>query len=71
MCGLLNGVNKAFPLAKMVGIEFSESLDTLFKIVQISHFSIGVQALSLLFHVIDIDRNELQANRYTIIFLFN
>jgi len=63
MSGLLSGVNKAFPIAKMMGYEFTESLDTLYKIVQLSQFNIGVQALALLFQVTDGDKNSHQADR--------
>lgn len=64
MSGLLNGVNKAFPVAKMNGFEFTESLDTLYKIVQLSQFNVGVQALALLFQVTDVDKNPKQADRF-------
>ena len=63
MGGLLNGVNKAFPIAKMAGMEFSESLDTLYKIVQLSLFNIGIQALSLLFQVTDAGKDPSNADR--------
>jgi ribosome biogenesis protein MAK21 len=64
MSGLLTGVNKAFPIAKLEGYEFTESLDTLYKIVQLSQFNIGVQALALLLQVIDVEKYPAQADRY-------
>ena len=63
MSGLLTGINRAFPQAKEYGFQFTESLDTLYKIVQLSQFAIGVQALSILFQITDVEANPTAADR--------
>jgi ribosome biogenesis protein MAK21 len=63
MSGLLTGINRAFPAAKEYGFQFTESLDTLYMIVRLSQFSIGVQALSILFQIIDVATNPAGADR--------
>ncbi|KAK3516937.1 hypothetical protein QTP70_028227 [Hemibagrus guttatus] len=50
---LLSGVNRAYPYTKSGDETVREQLDTLFKVVHIVKFSTAVQALMLLFQVMD------------------
>ncbi|CAM9974900.1 unnamed protein product [Lampetra planeri] len=50
---LLSGVNRAYPYAKLGDGALSEQLNTLFRVAQVSSFNTGVQALMLLFQVMD------------------
>lgn len=50
---LLSGVNRAYPYTKTGDETVREQLDTLFKVVHIVKFSTAVQALMLLFQVMD------------------
>lgn len=53
LSGLLTGVNRAYPYAKIGDDKVAEQLDTLFKVVHIVKFNTAVQALMLLFQVMD------------------
>ncbi|ODM93370.1 CCAAT/enhancer-binding protein zeta [Orchesella cincta] len=64
MSGLLTGLNKAYPLAKEYGFKFTENTDTLYKIVHMSSFNIGIQALSILFQLTDPQNRPNEADRY-------
>lgn len=50
---LLSGVNRAYPYTKAGDEAVREQLDTLFKVVHLVKFSTAVQALMLLFQVMD------------------
>lgn len=50
---LLSGVNRAYPYTKEGDETVQEQLDTLFKVVHLVKFSTAVQALMLLFQVMD------------------
>ncbi|XP_062857795.1 CCAAT/enhancer-binding protein zeta [Trichomycterus rosablanca] len=50
---LLSGVNRAYPYTKAGDEKVREQLDTLFKVVHLVKFSTAVQALMLLFQVMD------------------
>lgn len=50
---LLSGVNRAYPYTKSGDEKVREQLDTLFKVVHLVKFSTAVQALMLLFQVMD------------------
>ncbi|XP_026779107.3 CCAAT/enhancer-binding protein zeta [Pangasianodon hypophthalmus] len=50
---LLSGVNRAYPYTKAGDETVREQLDTLFKVVHLVKFSTAVQALMLLFQVMD------------------
>ncbi|TSP57647.1 CCAAT/enhancer-binding protein zeta [Bagarius yarrelli] len=50
---LLSGVNRAYPYTKAGDETVREQLDTLFRVVHIVKFSTAVQALMLLFQVMD------------------
>lgn len=53
LSALLSGVNRAFPYAAGGDEKVKEQLDTLFKVVHLVKFSTAVQALMLLFQVMD------------------
>ncbi|KAJ8008883.1 hypothetical protein DPEC_G00083060 [Dallia pectoralis] len=53
LSGLLSGVNRAYPYAKAGDEKVKEQLDTLFKVVHLAKFNTAVQALMLLFQVMD------------------
>ncbi|KAJ8356113.1 hypothetical protein SKAU_G00189070 [Synaphobranchus kaupii] len=53
LSALLSGVNRAYPYAKTGDDKIKEQLDTLFKVVHIVKFNTAVQALMLLFQVMD------------------
>ncbi|KAJ8275008.1 hypothetical protein COCON_G00096330 [Conger conger] len=53
LSALLSGVNRAYPYAKTGDDKVKEQLDTLFKVVHIVKFNTAVQALMLLFQVMD------------------
>uniref|UniRef100_A0A6Q2WZS6 CCAAT/enhancer-binding protein zeta n=1 Tax=Esox lucius TaxID=8010 RepID=A0A6Q2WZS6_ESOLU len=50
---LLSGVNRAYPYAETGDEKVKEQLDTLFKVVHLAKFNTAVQALMLLFQVMD------------------
>lgn len=50
---LLSGVNRAYPYAGTADEKVKEQLDTLFKVVHLVKFNTAVQALMLLFQVMD------------------
>lgn len=68
MSGLLTGINKAFPQAREFGFQFSENLNTLYKIVQLSQFKISIQALCILFQIVDVAANPAGADRCVFIY---
>ncbi|KAL0967279.1 hypothetical protein UPYG_G00250230 [Umbra pygmaea] len=53
LSALLSGVNRAYPYVKAGDEKVKEQLDTLFKVVHLAKFNTAVQALMLLFHVMD------------------
>ncbi|KAM6906626.1 CCAAT/enhancer-binding protein zeta [Lycodopsis pacificus] len=53
LSGLLSGVNRAYPYAGTGDEKVREQLDTLFKLVHLVKFNTAVQALMLLFQVMD------------------
>ncbi|KAJ8270964.1 hypothetical protein GJAV_G00121250 [Gymnothorax javanicus] len=53
LSALLSGVNRAYPYARTGDDKIKEQLDTLFKVVHIVKFNTAVQALMLLFQVMD------------------
>uniref|UniRef100_A0A673GST9 CCAAT/enhancer-binding protein zeta n=1 Tax=Sinocyclocheilus rhinocerous TaxID=307959 RepID=A0A673GST9_9TELE len=53
LSALLTGVNRAYPYAKIGDDDVCKRLDTLFKVVHIVKFNTAVQALMLLFQVMD------------------
>ncbi|WAR19175.1 CEBPZ-like protein [Mya arenaria] len=57
MSALLTGVNRAFPYAKLEERVLSEQLDHLYKIVHIVNFNTSLQALMLLYQVMDTSQN--------------
>ncbi|XP_029450015.1 CCAAT/enhancer-binding protein zeta [Rhinatrema bivittatum] len=59
---LLTGVNRAYPYSQAGNEKVKEQLDTLFKIVHLVNFNTSVQALMLLFQVMD--SQQTVSNRY-------
>ncbi|XP_030053962.1 CCAAT/enhancer-binding protein zeta [Microcaecilia unicolor] len=59
---LLMGVNRAYPYSQAGNEKVKEQLDTLFKIVHLVNFNTSVQALMLLFQVMD--SQQTVSNRY-------
>lgn len=53
LSALLSGVNRAYPYAKAGDEKVKEQLDTLFKVVHLVKFNTAIQALMLLFQVMD------------------
>lgn len=53
LSALLSGVNRAYPYAKIEDDHVSKQLDTLFKVVHVVKFNTAVQALMLLFQVMN------------------
>ncbi|XP_068730456.1 CCAAT/enhancer-binding protein zeta-like [Montipora capricornis] len=53
LSALLTGVNRAFPYAKEDDEQYNEQINTLFRTVHIGFFSTSVQALMLLFQVME------------------
>ncbi|XP_040920551.1 CCAAT/enhancer-binding protein zeta isoform X2 [Toxotes jaculatrix] len=53
LSALLSGVNRAYPYAPAGDEKVKEQLDTLFKVVHLVKFNTAVQALMLLFQVMD------------------
>ncbi|XP_009955756.1 PREDICTED: CCAAT/enhancer-binding protein zeta-like, partial [Leptosomus discolor] len=53
LSALLCGVNRAYPYAETGDEKVKEQMDTLFKVLHLVNFGTGVQALMLLFQVMD------------------
>uniref|UniRef100_A0A1A8KF65 CCAAT/enhancer-binding protein zeta n=1 Tax=Nothobranchius kuhntae TaxID=321403 RepID=A0A1A8KF65_NOTKU len=53
LSALLSGVNRAYPYAGAGDEKVKEQLDTLFRVVHLAKFNTAVQALMLLFQVLD------------------
>uniref|UniRef100_A0A8C8FL25 CCAAT/enhancer-binding protein zeta n=1 Tax=Oncorhynchus tshawytscha TaxID=74940 RepID=A0A8C8FL25_ONCTS len=62
LSALLSGVNRAYPYAKAGDEKVKEQLDTLFKVVHLAKFNTAVQALMLLFQVMD--SQQIVSDRY-------
>ncbi|XP_069033548.1 CCAAT/enhancer-binding protein zeta [Embiotoca jacksoni] len=62
LSALLSGVNRAYPYAGAGDEKVKEQLDTLFKVVHLVKFNTAVQALMLLFQVMDSQQSV--SNRY-------
>ncbi|XP_078314561.1 CCAAT/enhancer-binding protein zeta-like isoform X2 [Crassostrea virginica] len=57
MSALLTGVNRAYPYAKMEADYINEQLNTLYKIIHTVNFNTSVQALMLIYQVMDSSEN--------------
>lgn len=62
LSALLTGVNRAYPYAQTGDEKIKEQMDTLFKVLHLVNFSTSVQALMLLFQVMD--SNQTVSDRY-------
>ncbi|XP_007896659.2 CCAAT/enhancer-binding protein zeta [Callorhinchus milii] len=65
LSAVLSGVNRAFPYSNMSDEKIMEQLDTLFKVVHVVNFSTSVQALMLLFQVMD--SQQAISDRYYVV----
>ncbi|XP_061172895.1 CCAAT/enhancer-binding protein zeta-like [Saccostrea echinata] len=57
MSALLSGVNRAYPYAKMEADYISDQMNTLYKIIHTVNFNTSVQALMLIYQVMDSSEN--------------
>ena len=53
MKALLTGVNRAFPYASLEPGELDQQMETIHKLVHLVSFNISIQALTLLYQVMD------------------
>jgi ribosome biogenesis protein MAK21 len=67
LSSLLMGVNRAFPYAKVTAANFQEEIDSLFAVVHKAHFSTSIQALMLLFQVMN-STNSVSDRFYTALY---
>lgn len=67
LSALLVGVNRAFPYAKATSAQFHDEIDALFTVVHRAHFSTSVQALMLLFQVMN-STNSVSDRFYTALY---
>ncbi|CAI5770653.1 enhancer-binding zeta [Podarcis lilfordi] len=62
LSALLTGVNRAYPYAQTSDEKIKEQMNTLFKVLHLANFSTSIQALMLLFQVMD--SNQTISDRY-------
>lgn len=62
LSALLTGVNRAYPYAQTSDEKIKEQMNTLFKVLHVVNFNTSVQALMLLFQVMD--SNQTISDRY-------
>ncbi|XP_074845764.1 CCAAT/enhancer-binding protein zeta [Carettochelys insculpta] len=62
LSALLTGVNRAYPYAQIGDEKVKEQMNTLFKVIHLVNFSTSVQALMLLFQVMD--SHQTVSDRY-------
>lgn len=67
LSALLVGVNRAFPYAKTTTAQFHDEIDSLFTVVHRAHHSTSVQALMLLFQVMN-STNSVSDRFYTALY---
>ncbi|KAM6992818.1 CCAAT/enhancer-binding protein zeta [Tautogolabrus adspersus] len=67
LSALLSGVNRAYPYAGTGDEKVKEQLDTLFKVVHLVKFNTAVQALMLLFQVMD-SQQSISDRYYTALY---
>ncbi|CAI5706247.1 hypothetical protein KXD40_009738 [Peronospora effusa] len=67
LSALLVGVNRAFPYAKATSANFTEEIDSLFQVVHRAHHTTSVQALMLLFQVMN-STNSVSDRFYTALY---
>ena len=53
MSALLMGVNRAYPYAKLEMEKVSKYIDTMYRVVHVASFNVGLHALSLLYQISD------------------
>ncbi|XP_051780182.1 CCAAT/enhancer-binding protein zeta [Erpetoichthys calabaricus] len=62
LSALLCGINRAYPYAKVEDEKIREQMDSLFKVVHVVNFNAALQALMLLFQVMD--SQQMVSDRY-------
>ncbi|OQS01622.1 hypothetical protein ACHHYP_00510 [Achlya hypogyna] len=67
LSALLVGVNRSFPYAECTSADFQSEIDTMFRVVHTAHFSTSVQALLLLFQVMN-STNSVPDRFYTALY---
>lgn len=67
MSALLMGVNRAYPYAKMELSKVSEHIDTMYKVVHLASFNVGLHALTLLYQVSDF-ANDISDRFYSALY---
>ncbi|OQR96917.1 hypothetical protein THRCLA_07112, partial [Thraustotheca clavata] len=67
LSALLVGVNRSFPYAECTSADFHSEIDTMFRVVHTAHFSTSVQALMLLFQVMN-STNSVPDRFYTALY---
>ncbi|KDO33152.1 hypothetical protein SPRG_01964 [Saprolegnia parasitica CBS 223.65] len=67
LSALLVGVNRSFPYAECTSADFQSEIDTMFRVVHTAHFSTSVQALMLLFQVMN-STNSVPDRFYTALY---
>jgi len=67
MSALLTGVNRAFPFATVQPENLDPQLETMYKLVHVVNFNIGIQALTLLYQVMD-SRQSVTDRFYTALY---
>lgn len=61
------GVNRAYPYAKLEIDQISEHIDTMYKIVHLTSFNVGLHALTLLYQVSDF-ANDITDRFYCVLY---
>lgn len=67
MSALLMGVNRAYPYAKLEISKISEHIDTMYRIVHLASFNVGLHALTLLYQVSDF-ANDISDRFYSALY---
>ncbi|KAG7212194.1 hypothetical protein KM043_012534 [Ampulex compressa] len=62
MAGILTGVNRAYPFAKLDSVVLQKHIDSVYKVVHVGSFNVSLNALSLLHQVCK--KNVDQSNRF-------
>ena len=67
MKALLTGVNRAFPYARLEPGELDQQMETMHKLVHLVSFNVSIQALTLLYQVMD-SREAVTDRFYTALY---
>ena len=64
MSALLSGVTRAFPYSKLETNILQDHLETFYKIIHFVNFNTSIQALLLIFNVLDVNENGFLTDRF-------